>query len=192
MRLWLMAALVALTLPASAAEIRVMAAGSLKDPFTAIFADFSRQYGVGFSSVWGPSGLLRERLQGGEGFDVFASAALPHAQALTDAGVSGPSVMFARVRPRRRGAMASIRHALASGPIWIAGSSPLPVFSCVAFPRHGAGRWPTEDVETSHIPESIMGKGGPSSQESGCPVIVPKPAPGQARPESLVSSRSRR
>jgi molybdate transport system substrate-binding protein len=96
MRVWLMAVLVVLTLPASAAEIRVMAAGSLKDPFTAIFADFSKQYGVGFSPVWGPSGLLRERLQGGESFDVFASAALPHAQALTDAGVSGPSVMFAR------------------------------------------------------------------------------------------------
>jgi ABC-type molybdate transport system substrate-binding protein len=96
MRIWLMAVLVALTLPASAAEIRVMAAGSLKEPFTAIFADFNKQYGVGFSPVWGPSGLLRERLQEGESFDVFASAALPHAQALTDAGVSGPSVMFAR------------------------------------------------------------------------------------------------
>ncbi len=80
----------------SAAEIRVMAAGSLKDAFTAIFADFTRYYGSGFTPVWGPSGVLRERLQKGEAFDVFASAALPHAQALTDAGVSGPSVMFAR------------------------------------------------------------------------------------------------
>jgi molybdate transport system substrate-binding protein len=40
--------------------------------------------------------VLRERLQRGEPFDVFASAALPHAQALTDAGLSGPSVLFAR------------------------------------------------------------------------------------------------
>jgi ABC-type molybdate transport system substrate-binding protein len=39
---------------------------------------------------------LRERLQKGAAFDVFASAALPHAQALTDAGISGPSMMFAR------------------------------------------------------------------------------------------------
>jgi ABC-type molybdate transport system substrate-binding protein len=39
---------------------------------------------------------LRERLQKGEAFDVFASAALPHAQALTDAGISGPSILFAR------------------------------------------------------------------------------------------------
>ena len=73
-----------------------MAAGSLKDAFTAIFADFSKQYGNSFSPVWGPSGTLRERLQNGEAFDIFASAALPHAQALTDAGISGPSVLFAR------------------------------------------------------------------------------------------------
>src|ERR1700676_868671 len=81
---------------ASAAEIRVLAVGSLKDAFTAIFADYTRQYGGSFAAVWGPSGVLRERLQNGEAFDVFASAALPHAQALTDAGVSGPSVLFTR------------------------------------------------------------------------------------------------
>jgi molybdate transport system substrate-binding protein len=97
MRAWLLAFMVALAASsASAAEIRVMAAGSLKDAFTAIFGDYARQYGGGFSPVWGPSGVLRERLRGGETFDVFASAALPHAQALTDAGVSGPSVLFTR------------------------------------------------------------------------------------------------
>jgi molybdate transport system substrate-binding protein len=97
MRVWLMALMMALVSScASAAEIRVMAAGSLKDAFTAIFADYAKLHGDGFAPVWGPSGVLRERLQNGEAFDVFASAALPHAQALTDAGVSGPSVLFAR------------------------------------------------------------------------------------------------
>jgi molybdate transport system substrate-binding protein len=97
MRACLVALIMALaSLSASATEIRVMAAGSLKDAFTAAFADFTRQHGDAFAPVWGPSGVLRERLQKGEAFDVFASAALPHAQALTDAGVSGPSVMFAR------------------------------------------------------------------------------------------------
>ena len=96
MRAWLIAVLIGLSSPASSADIRVMAAGSLKDAFTAVFVDYTKQYGNGFSPVWGPSGVLRERLQKGEAFDVFASAALPHAQALTDAGVSGPSVMFAR------------------------------------------------------------------------------------------------
>jgi molybdate transport system substrate-binding protein len=46
--------------------------------------------------VWGPSGTLRERLQNGEPFDVFASAAFSHAQTLSDAGISGPSVLFTR------------------------------------------------------------------------------------------------
>jgi ABC-type molybdate transport system substrate-binding protein len=97
MRAWLVAIMVALAAPSvSAAEIRVMAAGSLKDAFTAIFADYTKRYGGGFAPVFGPSGGLRERLQKGEAFDIFASAALPHAQTLTEAGISGPSVLFAR------------------------------------------------------------------------------------------------
>jgi molybdate transport system substrate-binding protein len=96
MRALVVALMLALSSSASPAEIRVMAAGSLKDAFTAVFADYTRQYGSSFSPVWGPSGVLRERLQKGEAFDVFASASLPHAQALTDAGLSGPSVIFAR------------------------------------------------------------------------------------------------
>ena len=97
MRVWLVPLLMAFAVSSASAEnIRVMAAGSLKDAFTAIFADYSKRYGGGFSPVWGPSGTLRERLQNGEAFDVFASAALPHAQTLTDAGISGPSVLFVR------------------------------------------------------------------------------------------------
>ena len=96
MRAWLVAIMISVTSSASAADLKVMAAGSLKDAFTAVFADFTRHYGGGFAPVYGPSGGLRERLQKGEAFDVFASAALPHAQALTDAGISGPSMLFAR------------------------------------------------------------------------------------------------
>ena len=97
MRVWLVPLLMAFAVSSASAEnIRVMAAGSLKDAFTAIFADYSKRYGGGFSPVWGPSGTLRERLQNGEAFDVFASAALPHAQTLTDTGISGPSVLFVR------------------------------------------------------------------------------------------------
>jgi ABC-type molybdate transport system substrate-binding protein len=97
MRAFLIAIIIAFSASsASAADIRVMAAGSLKDVFTAIFADYTKQNGSGFAPVFGPSGVLRERLQNGGAFDVFASAALPHAQALTEAGVSGPSVLFVR------------------------------------------------------------------------------------------------
>jgi molybdate transport system substrate-binding protein len=97
MRFLLVASMMALAASSvSAAELKVLAAGSLKDAFTAIFADYTKQYGGSFAPEWGPSGSLRERLQKGEAFDVFASAALPHAQALTDAGISGPSVLFAK------------------------------------------------------------------------------------------------
>jgi molybdate transport system substrate-binding protein len=97
MRALLLAIMIALgASSAFAADIRVMAAGSLKDAFTAIFADYAKQFGSGFVPVFGPSGVLRERLQNGEAFDVFASAALPHAQTLTEAGVSGPSVLLVR------------------------------------------------------------------------------------------------
>jgi len=95
MRVWLVALMMALASTA-ASELRVMAAGSLKDAFTSAFADFGKQYGASFVPVWGPSGSLRERLQKGEAFDIFASAALPHAQTLTAAGISGPSVLFTR------------------------------------------------------------------------------------------------
>jgi ABC-type molybdate transport system substrate-binding protein len=96
MRALLVTIVIAVTSSASAADIKIMAAGSLKDVFTAIFADFTKQYGGSFAPVYGPSGGLRERLEKGEAFDVFASAALPHAQALTDANISGPSIMFTR------------------------------------------------------------------------------------------------
>ena len=96
MRTLLAALMIAVSSSAQAAELKVMAAGSLKDAFTAIFADFSKHYGHTFAPVYGPSGGLRERLQNGEAFDVFASAALPHAQMLTDAGISGPSMLFTK------------------------------------------------------------------------------------------------
>jgi ABC-type molybdate transport system substrate-binding protein len=94
MRQFMVALMVMLASAASAADLRVIAAGSLKEPLTAIFSDYGKQNGTTFSAEWGPSGLLRDRLKAGEAFDIFASAALP--QALTDAGLSGPSVMFVR------------------------------------------------------------------------------------------------
>ena len=68
MRTWLVAIMMALaSASASAADIRVMAAGSLKDAFTAIFADYTKQYGAGFAPVWGPSGMLARALAKGRG-----------------------------------------------------------------------------------------------------------------------------
>ena len=49
MRVWLVALMMALASSASATDIRVMAAGSLKDAFTAIFADYGKQTGASFA-----------------------------------------------------------------------------------------------------------------------------------------------
>jgi molybdate transport system substrate-binding protein len=98
MRAWLVVLMMAVASScATAGEIKVVSAGSLRDAFAVLFADFTKQYGGNtFTPVWGASGLLRERLQKGEAFDIYTSAALADAQALTDAGISGPSVLFTR------------------------------------------------------------------------------------------------
>jgi len=45
-RALLFAVLIGLSSSATAAEIRVMAAGSLKDAFTAVFTEYARRYGA--------------------------------------------------------------------------------------------------------------------------------------------------
>jgi molybdate transport system substrate-binding protein len=42
MRGWLIALLIALSSSASSADLKVMSAGSLKDAFTAVFADYTK------------------------------------------------------------------------------------------------------------------------------------------------------
>jgi molybdate transport system substrate-binding protein len=77
-------------------EIRLVAAGSLTDAFNVMIADYSKSHPVHITATWGPSGVLRDSLEQGATFDIFASAALPHAQALTDKAISGPSILFVR------------------------------------------------------------------------------------------------
>jgi ABC-type molybdate transport system substrate-binding protein len=87
--------------PAAAAEptppLRVLAAGSLKTAFTAVIARWhSVRPDQPVSMENGPAGWLRQRIEQGERYDVYASAALSHAQALHEQGLSGPAVLFAR------------------------------------------------------------------------------------------------
>ncbi|MEP9347398.1 substrate-binding domain-containing protein [Xanthobacter sp. KR7-225] len=94
---------------ARAEEIRLVAAGSLTGAFNAMIADYGRTHPKDhIATRWGPSGVLRTELEHGGGFDIFASAALPHAQALTEKGIASDSVLFAR------NALCAI--ALADGP----------------------------------------------------------------------------
>ncbi len=77
-------------------EIKLVAAGSLTDAFNAMIADYGKTHPVHFKTVWGPSGTLRDALEKGEPFDIFASAALKHAETLSDESISTPSALFVR------------------------------------------------------------------------------------------------
>lgn len=78
------------------AEITVYAAGSLRSAFTEIARDHESAGGAKVRFVFGASGLLRDRLRGGERADVFASANLEHPRSLADDGRAGEVRTFAR------------------------------------------------------------------------------------------------
>ena len=83
--------------PLAEPTVTVYAAGSLRAALTRIGADFEASPGgqkVAF--VFGASGLLRDRLLGGERADVFASANMDHPLALAAAGRAQPVQAFTR------------------------------------------------------------------------------------------------
>ncbi len=94
----LLALALAFAMPAAAHEvIKVHAAGSLKAALTDAASAFAeRKDGALVDFAFGPSGLLKERLEKGEASDLFASANMAHPKALADAGRSGPVRAFAR------------------------------------------------------------------------------------------------
>jgi ABC-type molybdate transport system substrate-binding protein len=94
------AALVA-TAPLAAARtpdaVVVFAAGSLRAALTETAAAFEHaQPGRQVRLVFGASGLLKDRLAGGEQADVFASANMEHPEALAAAGKASAVQRFAR------------------------------------------------------------------------------------------------
>jgi molybdate transport system substrate-binding protein len=62
--------------------MQVLAAGSLRTVWTSLMAHFPQPA----QTLFGPAGLLRERIEAGEPCDLFASASLAHPQALLAAG----------------------------------------------------------------------------------------------------------
>ncbi|MGD9831835.1 MAG: molybdate ABC transporter substrate-binding protein [Piscinibacter sp.] len=82
---------------AQPAPVKVLAAGSLRAALT----DVARAFEAGMPGAkvelgFGASGLLKDRLAGGERADVFASANMAHPQALAAAGKAAPPQAFAR------------------------------------------------------------------------------------------------
>jgi ABC-type molybdate transport system substrate-binding protein len=85
---------------ASAEEppVRLYAAGSLTAAMTEMAQSFTASGGPAVRTVFGASGLLRERIERGEAADVFASADVGNPEALARAGKADAPVVFARNR----------------------------------------------------------------------------------------------
>jgi ABC-type molybdate transport system substrate-binding protein len=84
--------------PASATDVLLHAAGSLRGSLTDVANAFAAASGNNVVAKWGPSGTLKDAIAVGERADVFASANMEHPQALAKAGKSGAVVLFARNR----------------------------------------------------------------------------------------------
>lgn len=95
-----MIAMATLASPAVAQDktpvLTIYAAGSLRAALTQIAQDFATQSGIEPTLVFGASGLLRDRLAGGERADLFASANMEHPQALERSGHAAAVQAFTR------------------------------------------------------------------------------------------------
>lgn len=78
--------------------VRVLAAGSLRHAMPEIAAAFEKDTGIPVSLTLGPAGLLRERIEAGEPFDLFASANMAHPERLVALGLAREALCFTRNR----------------------------------------------------------------------------------------------
>ena len=94
-----LSAILAVTVsPAIAQDLSLFAAGSLKAALSDVADAFAEASGTPVTTAFGPSGLMRERIEAGETAHVFASANMRHPQTLADAGLGGAATLFARNR----------------------------------------------------------------------------------------------
>jgi ABC-type molybdate transport system substrate-binding protein len=76
--------------------LSVYAAGSLRAALNEVARAFEQERAVAVAMSYGASGLLKDRLAGGEAAQVFASANMEHPQALVNAGKAQAVVAFTR------------------------------------------------------------------------------------------------
>src|SRR5262245_39181805 len=81
---------------AEAEDLVLFAAGSLREALTQVARDFQTGAGVSVRTEFGPSGVMRERIEKGERVDVFASADMGHPVRLEQQGRATRVAMFAR------------------------------------------------------------------------------------------------
>lgn len=81
---------------AAPAALSVYAAGSLRAALDEVARQFEQAQGMRVAMSYGASGLLKDRILGGEAPQVFASANTEHPQALVAAGRAGNMLPFTR------------------------------------------------------------------------------------------------
>jgi len=96
--MWLVVILALAPRSGMADGLRIYAAGSLTAAFTQMVKAFGAPEGAVAAPVFGPSGLLRKRIEAGEPADVFASADMEQPRILARERPGWPVVMFTRNR----------------------------------------------------------------------------------------------
>src|ERR1700676_1365243 len=81
---------------AKAEGLRVLAAGSLREVVGEIGDRYRQATSTEVAVAFGPSGLLRERIEKGEQADLFASADMGHPLKLLQDGLANRVAMFTR------------------------------------------------------------------------------------------------
>jgi molybdate transport system substrate-binding protein len=76
--------------------IKLYAAGSLKAALGEVAKNYEVAYKMPVETTFNPSGLLRQRIEKGEGAQIFASANMKHPKTLEAKGLGGPVALFAR------------------------------------------------------------------------------------------------
>jgi molybdenum ABC transporter molybdate-binding protein len=79
-----------------AEQLHVLAAGSLREVMAEIGNQYRKSTGIEIIAAFGPSGLLRGRIEDGEHADLFASADVGHPLKLFEKGLGTRVVMFTR------------------------------------------------------------------------------------------------
>ncbi|HWT99085.1 MAG TPA: substrate-binding domain-containing protein [Terriglobales bacterium] len=81
---------------ARASDVVLYGAGSLHDALSAIAAAYTAKTGIAVQTAFGPSGLMREKVEAGDKVDLFASADMGHALKLQQDGKAAAVMMFTR------------------------------------------------------------------------------------------------
>lgn len=98
LRILLASCLLLGTTAVRAEEVVLYGAGSLRAVLTEISQDFSKKSGIAVRAAFGPSGLMREKIEQGDKVDILASADMASPAKLRQDGRAAAVVMFTRNR----------------------------------------------------------------------------------------------